>query len=181
MTPERWQQIDQLYQAALDQEPSARTEFLSSACAGEAELRREVESLLKAHEQAGSFIAEPALRSAAKSLASDQAKSLIGATLAHYRIESILGAGGMGEVYLAQDQKLDRRVAIKILNEEFNRDESNLKRFVREAKAASAFEPSEHIGDSRNRAERRRTLHSERVYRRQDFARAAQRRRLSAI
>src|SRR6476646_9864659 len=97
MTPERFQQIDELYQAALDQESADRSKFLSNACAGDAELRREVESLLVAHEQAGSFIAEPALRSAAKSLASDQAKSLIGTTLTHYRIESVLGAGGMGE------------------------------------------------------------------------------------
>src|SRR4030095_4002948 len=100
MTPERFQQIDHLYQAALDQEAADRSKFISSSCADDAELRREVESLLLAHEQAGSFIAEPALRSAARLLARDQAKSVIGATLAHYRIESILGVGGMGEVYL---------------------------------------------------------------------------------
>ena len=60
MTPERFQQIDQLYQAALDQGVADRSKFISSACAGDSELRREVESLLAAHEQAGSFIAEPA-------------------------------------------------------------------------------------------------------------------------
>lgn len=139
MTPERWQQIDGLYQAALDQEAADRSKFISSACAGDSELRREVESLLLAHEQAGSFIAEPALRSAARLLARDQAKSLIGATLAHYRIESILGAGGMGEVYLALDAKLNRKVALKLLPASFNHYSDQLGRFEREAQAASAL------------------------------------------
>jgi serine/threonine protein kinase len=139
MTPERFQQIDQLYQAALDQEAADRSKFISSACGDDAELRREVESLLKAHEQAGSFIAEPALRSAAKLLAKDQKRSLIGATLAHYRIESILGAGGMGEVYLALDAKLNRKVALKLLPASFNNYTDQLGRFEREAQAASAL------------------------------------------
>jgi len=139
MTPERFQQIDQLYQAALDQEAADRSKFISSACADDAELRREVETLLKAHEQAGSFIVEPALRSAARLLASDQAKSLIGATLAHYRIESILGAGGMGEVYLALDVKLNRKVALKLHPASFHNYTDQLGRFEREARAASAL------------------------------------------
>src|SRR4030095_6647172 len=139
MTPERWQQIDQLYQAALDLDPADRSKFICSACADDAELRREVVSLLKAHEQAGGFIAEPALHSAAKLLASQQAKSLIGATLAHYRIESILGAGGMGEVYLALDVKLNRKVALKLLPASFNNYTDQLGRFEREARAASAL------------------------------------------
>jgi serine/threonine-protein kinase len=139
MTPERWQQIDQLYQAALDQEAADRSKFISSACGDDAELRREVESLLKAHEHAGSFIAEPALRSAAKLLARDQKSSLIGTTLAHYRIESILGAGGMGEVYLALDAKLNRRVALKLLPASFINYANQLGRFEQEARAASAL------------------------------------------
>jgi len=139
MTPERFQQIDQLYQAALDQVVADRSKFISSACAHDSELRREVESLLKAHEQAGSFIAEPALRSAARLLASDQAKSLIGTTVAHYRIESILGAGGMGEVYLALDLKLNRNVALKLLPDSFNNCADQLGRFEQEARAISAL------------------------------------------
>ena len=139
MTPERFRQIDQLYQAALDQEVEHRSKFISSACAGDVELCREVESLLLAHEQAGSFIVEPALRSAARLLASDQAKSLIGANLAHYQIESILGAGGMGEVYLALDVKLNRKVALKVLPASFNNYTDQLGRFEREAQAASAL------------------------------------------
>jgi serine/threonine protein kinase len=139
MTPERWQQIDQIYQAALDQEAADRSKFISSACGDDAELRREVESLLVAHEQAGSFIAEPALRSAARLLARDQTSSLIGATLAHYRIESILGAGGMGEVYLALDAKLNRKVALKLLPASFINYANQLGRFEQEARAASAL------------------------------------------
>jgi len=139
MTPERWQEIDQLYQAALDQEAADRSKFISSACANDSELRREVESLLAAHEQAGSFISEPALRSAARLLASDQAKSLIGTTFAHYRIESILGAGGMGEVYLALDTRLNRKVALKLLPASFNNFANQLGRFEQEAQAASAL------------------------------------------
>ena len=61
------------------------------------------------------------------------------ATLSHYRVVSKIGEGGMGEVYLAQDKKLDRRVAIKVLNEQFSKDEDKLNRFVREARAASAL------------------------------------------
>ena len=140
MTPERWQQISQLYQAALDQEVADRSKFISSACADDLELRREVESLLKAHEQAGSFIAEPALRSAARLLAGDQAKSLIGATLAHYRIESILGAGGVGEVYLALDARLNRKVALKLLLGTFINYTDQLDRFEQEAQTASALD-----------------------------------------
>jgi eukaryotic-like serine/threonine-protein kinase len=139
MTPERFQQIDQLYQAALDQEAADRSKFISSACADDSELRREVESLLLAHEQAGSFIAEPALRSAARLLARDQTSSLIGATLAHYRVESILGAGGMGEVYLALDAKLNRKVALKLLPATFINYANQLGRFEQEAQAASAL------------------------------------------
>jgi len=139
MTPERWQQISQLYQAALDQEAADRSKFISSACADDLELRREVESLIKAHEQAGSFIAEPALRSAAKLLAKDQKSSLIGTTLAHYRIESILGAGGMGEVYLALDVRLNRKVALKLLPATFLNYANQLGRFEQEARAASAL------------------------------------------
>ena len=139
MTPERWQQIDQLYQAALDQEAADRSKFISRACADDLELRREVESLLVAHEQAGSFIAEPALRSAARLLASDQAKSLIGTTLAHYRIESVLGAGGVGEVYLALDTRLNRKVALKLLPASLNNYADQLGRFEQEARAASSL------------------------------------------
>jgi eukaryotic-like serine/threonine-protein kinase len=139
MNPERWQMIDQLYQAALDQAADQRPAFVSQACAGDDELQYEVESLLGAHDEAGSFIAEPALISTARLLARDQAASLVGTTLSHYRIESFLGAGGMGEVYLAHDVNLDRKVALKLLPGSLTHDADQLRRFEQEARAASSL------------------------------------------
>jgi serine/threonine protein kinase len=139
MTPERWQKIDELYQAALDQESSQRASFLSQACAGDTALLREVESLIASHEQAGNFIVEPALRVTAKVLAGDQSSSLVGGMFSHYRIEKLLGVGGMGEVYLAEDAILGRKIALKLLPTYFTRDSDRLRRFEQEARSASAL------------------------------------------
>ncbi len=139
MTPERWEQIKRLFHVALEHEPARRPAFLAQACADDGPLRQEVESLLASHEQAGSFIERPASDVATELLAGGQTGLRAGQKIGHYTITSLLGAGGMGEVYLAKDKKLDRQVAIKILNEEFSRHESNLQRFIREAKAASAL------------------------------------------
>src|SRR5437867_6778907 len=100
MTPERWQRINQLYHDALELDANRQATFLNQACAGDAGLRNEVESLIASHDKAGSFIAEPALKIAARILAEDQATSLVGQQFSHYRIKSLLGVGGMGEVYL---------------------------------------------------------------------------------
>lgn len=139
MTPERWQKVDELYEAALDQESSQRAPFLRKACAGDTALLREVESLIASHEQAGNFIVEPALRVTAKELAKDQASSLIGGMFSHYRIEKLLGVGGMGEVYLAEDSILGRKIALKLLPTYFTRDSGRLRRFEQEARSASAL------------------------------------------
>ena len=96
---ERWQRVEQLCQAALDCEAGERAAFLNQACAGDEGLRHEVESLLKHQEQAERFIETPALEVAAEAIASDQAGSVAGRHISHYQILSILGAGGMGEVY----------------------------------------------------------------------------------
>ena len=130
-------------QAALDREPSRRDAFLKKACASDEELRKEVESLLSCQPEAKEFLESPAMELEAKALAQDQMMSppidLAGRTLAHYRIVEGIGAGGMGVVYRAQDTHLDRSVAIKVLPHEAVADEDRKRRFVQEAKAASAL------------------------------------------
>ena len=136
---ERWQKVKELYEAALMFLPEERLKYLDERCAGDNELRREVESLLSFSEDAGSFLERPAVGEVAEIIASENEKLRLGRNLAHYEIIKQIGAGGMGEVYLARDKKLDREVAIKILNEKFSQDESNLNRFIQEAKAASSL------------------------------------------
>src|SRR5688572_13856740 len=137
MTPERWQQVDKLLERALEQEADHRGDFLDAACQGDTALRQEVESLLSAHEQAGSLLSVPVIGAATQKRA-NPLQSLIGQSLGHYKILSRLGEGGMGVVYKARDQHLDRFVAIKVLPPELVADPDRKRRFVQEAKAASA-------------------------------------------
>ena len=139
MTPERYRQIGELYHAALAVEAEQRLALLARACAGDEELRREVESLIKSHEQSKDFIAAPALAVAAELFADDEADALTGRTIARYRVLSLLGAGGMGRVYLAEDTGLSRRVALKLLPIYFTHDKNQVQRFRQEARAASAL------------------------------------------
>src|SRR5215510_9410524 len=139
MTPERYQQINQLADAALELGVEERAAFLDQACAGNLELRRQVERLLSAHEHENGFLSAPALETIAEEMAAAQAQSLIGRQLGHYRILSLLGVGGMCEVYLAEDTILGRKAALKILPAEFVRDRDRLRRFRQEARAASSL------------------------------------------
>jgi hypothetical protein len=139
MTSERWKQIEKIYHAALEVEPQEWSAFLDQACAGDAALRQEVESLL-AHEQpAESFIEAPALEVLADVKTENRNQSLIGRQIGPYKVLSLLGVGGMGEVYLTQDPRLERTVALKILPAELASDPGRMRRFVREARAASAL------------------------------------------
>src|SRR5213080_804228 len=139
MTPERWEQIGQLYQAALELRPDERPAFLRRVCGEDELLRREVESLLAAEKEAPEFLAAGAIDDAAKALAEEKPFSPVGERLGHYQVRSLLGAGGMGEVYLAQDTKLDRAVALKILSAEFAADKNRMRRFEQEARSAAAL------------------------------------------
>jgi eukaryotic-like serine/threonine-protein kinase len=132
MTPERLGQIQELYHLALDREPDARAAFLSQACHGDDELRREVESLLEQNgANPGDVMEKPAMEIAADLLATGELNP--GAQLGPYRIEGMLGAGGMGCVYKARDTRLGRFVAIKVARARFS------ERFRREARAISAL------------------------------------------
>lgn len=139
MRPERWRQIDDLFIAALERDADQCAIFLDRACAGDEQLRYEVTSLLAAHEQAGSFLGQPALAPGAKTNITDPARSLLGRSVGHYQVMSALGEGSVGQVYLALDLRLGRKVALKFLRQEFTRDPKLVRRFMREAQAASGI------------------------------------------
>jgi serine/threonine protein kinase/dipeptidyl aminopeptidase/acylaminoacyl peptidase len=140
MKPERWKQVDELREAALECPSTERASFLDRACAGDDELRRELESLIISDGHAEVFIESPPARMASDLFNSNQSKLGAGKRIAHYEILGQLGSGGMGEVYLAKDTKLDRNVAIKLLPPELVVDEQAKKRFLREAKAAAKLD-----------------------------------------
>jgi serine/threonine protein kinase len=138
MKPERWQQIDSILKSALELPSEERAAYLDKACARDKELRREVESLI-GHEQATGFLETQAFEDAARLLARDTSHALVGETLGSYKILSALGAGGMGEVYLALHIRTNRRVALKLLPAHFNADELRVRRFQQEARAVLAL------------------------------------------
>ncbi len=138
MTDESWDKAKRIFADAIKVAPAKRLPFLDEACGNDAEMRREVESLLNSFDDARSFMEQSAVHEVADVIG--QGKVLeAGKCFGHYEIVRQIGAGGMGEVYLARDTRLERPVAVKILNERFSRQESNLERFVKEAKAASSL------------------------------------------
>jgi serine/threonine protein kinase/Tol biopolymer transport system component len=139
MTRERYEKINELFQAALEHRPEERATFLAEACAGDEELRKDVASLICSHEQTGSFIDSPAFEAGASLLTDTRRLPVVGEQVGPYKVLSLLGRGGMGEVYLAQDFRLNRKVALKMLPAKFTSDQDKLHRFQREARAASAL------------------------------------------
>ena len=135
----RWTTVKRIHQSALDLDPSARAAFVDASCGGDEALRREVESLLTYASEAESFLERPAVDIAPTPPGESHEARLVGRTISHYQVLSLLGAGGMGAVYLARDPRLDRTVALKILPGELAADADRMRRFTREAKAASAL------------------------------------------
>ena len=140
MKDERWQQVERVYHSILAKHPGERSAFLAEACAGDEELRREIESLLAYEDRAENFIETQALDVAARMMAEEHSQTVtVGESFNQYRIVSQLGAGGMGEVYLAEDTRLRRRVALKFLPAALTTDKKHLHRFELEARAIAAL------------------------------------------
>ena len=135
----RWKKAFDLFQTAVERAPEERAAFLDESCHDDEDMRREVESLLTSHERAQNFIEIPAFKVAPELATSDSAGALVGKLIGHYRIESLIGVGGMGEVYLARDERLGRKAALKLLPSSLTTEETQLNRFKNEARTASAL------------------------------------------
>jgi serine/threonine protein kinase len=136
ITRERWQRIKAIFDSAQACAPAERASFLEKTCGDDESLRREVESLLAADASNEDFLSAPAYEFAVGMLAEGEAEFAAGQQIGRYTILSVLGSGGMGEVYLAQDGRLGRQIALKLISADFARDETRVRRFEQEASAA---------------------------------------------
>ena len=139
MKQEKYQQVKRIFQWAVEHPPAERSQLIHELSGGDEELRLAVESLLTASERAEEFMEQPAVAQVADAIVVKTESLIIGEKLGRYSINSSLGSGGMGEVFLAEDIELERLVAVKVLSAEFSKDNERIRRFVQEAKAASAL------------------------------------------
>src|SRR5437773_9325964 len=139
MNPAQFQTIEEIFRAALDQEPDQIGAFLDKACESDDVLRRKVEALLASRQRAASFIETSAVGLATRIIQNGQADLLVGQTFGHYKISKRIGSGGMGEVYLATDMTAGRKAALKLLPMRFTGDAERLKRFQQESRAVVAL------------------------------------------
>src|SRR5437762_4966319 len=138
MPDPHWENLKEIFHAAVALAPNERAAYLERSCSGNNSLRQAVESLIKSHEEAGNLVDTPAYQAAAEMLV-DGLEFKSGQTVAHYNILSLIGEGGMGKVYLAEDTKLHRKVSLKFLSSTFTEDSQRLRRFEQEARAVSAL------------------------------------------
>jgi serine/threonine protein kinase/Tfp pilus assembly protein PilF len=139
MTPAQLQTIKEIFHGALDCEPDKVSAFLETACQGDDTLRHEVDAFLTAHQKAGDFIEAPVVGLATNIIEKGQTRLLIGQSIGHYKISKQIGAGGMGEVYLASDITVGRSAALKLLPTHLTGDAERLKRFEREARVVAGL------------------------------------------
>jgi serine/threonine-protein kinase len=138
MPDQHWENLKEIFEAAVALPRAERSAYLDRACDGNDSQRRAVDSLIKSHEESTNFVDKPAFQAAAEMLV-DKLDFMPGQQVAHYRIVSKIGEGGMGQVYLAEDTKLHRKVSLKFLSSAFTDDRERLSRFEQEARAASAL------------------------------------------
>ena len=140
MNSKRLKQIEKLYHAVLEVPSGEREDFFARHCGADKNLRREVESLLAFDKTSDEFLDTPPESLAAEMFAErERETSLIDREIGHYKIAKLLGRGGMGEVFLADDTRLDRKVTLKFLPADFPQNSERMRRFVQEAKSASAL------------------------------------------
>ncbi len=139
MADDNWQKVREIFDSALRRRPEERRRFVKEVCGDDKNLLAEVESLLSSHDSAQSFMETPAVAKVADAIEAETKKLEIGKCFGRYEIIEQIGAGGMGEVYLARDTRLERKTAIKILPGNVAHDAGRMQRFVREAKSASAL------------------------------------------